>query len=91
MSEKSILAENLSVLATPEGVQKYIFGTKKNGTPRAAYDVIMGIVEFADDKKKKKKKHSHKNKGKKNKKLTGFSFYVTSKKKHKKHKKHWHI
>lgn len=89
-----IFIENITALMTPEGVQKYILGTKKNGTPRAVYDVVK---DYTQPKKKKKK---GKNKKKKSDIPTSYSFYVSSskkkknKKKNKKKKdknKHWHI
>lgn len=85
---KNVLIENMSVIATPDGFQKYILGTKKNGDPRAVYDVIKDIRK-KDKKKKKGKKHK---KHGKNGKPTQYSVYLSTKKK-KKHKKgkHWHI
>ena len=88
----NVLLENLSVLMTPEGVQKYILGTKKNGSPRAVYDVVK---DYTEPKKKKKGKK----KGKKKNKVdvpTSYSFYLSTKsskkkKKDKKKDKHWHI
>ena len=55
--EKNVptVVENLQVLATPEGFQKYLLGTKKNGQPRAVYDVVK---DYTKPKKKKKKKKS---------------------------------
>lgn len=81
----SIIVENLSVLASPEGIQKYILGTKKNGTPRAVYDIVR---DYTKGGKKKKKKHKSKKDNK-----TSYAFYLQSKKgkKKKKGKKHWHI
>ena len=89
MSEKkNYFIENLAVLASPEGIQKYVFGTKKNGQPRAVYDLVRDFVPgMKKDKSKKKKKH-------KGKPISAYDFYVTSKKKNKKHKKknkYWHI
>ena len=87
MSDKkhSVFVDNLTVLATPEGFQKYIFGTKKNGQPRALYDVVKDFTP-----KRKKKKHKNKDKG-----TTSYKFYTTVKKKNgKKNKnknKYWHI
>lgn len=89
---KSVLMNNMSVLATPEGFQKFILGTKKNGAPRAAYDIVKDI--FIDPKKKKKKGKGKKNK---NRPRSVYDVYMTGKKKKKKkkgkHKKHhsWHI
>jgi hypothetical protein len=89
----NVLLENLSVLMTPEGVQKYILGTKKNGAPRAVYDVVKDYTE------PKKKKKGKKKKGKKKNKVdvpASYSFYLSTKsskkkKKDKKKDKHWHI
>lgn len=89
---KNVFVENMQVLLSPDGMQKYLFGFKKNGTPRAVYDIV------SDYTKPKKKKHKKKgNKGKKNKNAnTSFEFYLNSKKNKKKSKKHkknkyWHI
>lgn len=82
------VVENLQVLATPEGFQKYLLGTKKNGQPRAVYDVVR---DYTKPKKKKKKK---KNKKKDNLETT-YDIYLKSsgkkKKKKKKKDKYWHI
>lgn len=82
----SILVENLSILTTPEGIQKYILGTKKNGTPRAVYDVVKDYSKFEKKSKKKKKKKAKKN-------SSSYEFYINTKKgkKKKNKKKHWHI
>lgn len=83
--KKSIIAENLAVLATPEGMQKYLFGMKKNGQPRAVYDIVKDFTK--GDSKKKKKKNKKEAKG-------SYSFYIDTKPKKKKKKnknKHWHI
>lgn len=89
---KNIPDKTLSVLATPEGFQKYILGTKKNGSPRAVYDVITDYIppKKAKKHKKKDKKKSKKNKGSGN---SMYDFYKDSKKKKKKKKskKYWHI
>ena len=84
--KKSVIAENLAVLATPEGMQKYLFGMKKNGQPRAVYDIVKDFTK-EDSKKKKKKKDKKEAKG-------SYSFYIDTKPKKKKKKnknKHWHI
>lgn len=85
----SVFMENMMTLMTPEGVQKYILGTKKNGTPRAVYDVVRDYT-----KPKKKKKDKKKKKGKNNV-PASYSFYLNTsaakKKKKKKKDKHWHI
>lgn len=85
----SVLADNLAVLMSPEGVQKYILGTKKNGTPRAVYDVVKDYT-------KPKKKKKNKKKDKKHDVPASYAFYLSSKsskkkKKNKKKDKHWHI
>lgn len=84
----SVIVENLSILATPEGIQKYILGSKKNGTPRAVYDIVRDYTKLGKKKKKDKSK-----KKKKDKSSTSYEFYLNSKKgkKKKKLKKHWHI
>lgn len=86
--ETSVFIENMSVLATPEGVQKYILGTKKNGAPRAVYDVVK---DFAAPGKKKKKGKKKKSDGGNS--TSTYAFYLDSKKSKKKKKKnkHWHI
>lgn len=82
-----VIKENAKVLLTPDGFQKYILGTKKDGNPRALYDCIRDYT--CEDVKKKKKK---KKKNKKNDDCTSYSFYLnTKKKKNKKKNKHWHI
>ena len=89
--KKNIFVENMQVLFSPDGMQKYLFGSKKDGSPRAAYDIVRDFV------KPKKKKHKKKNKksGKSN---NSFEFYLNTKgsgkKKHKKKNKknkYWHI
>ena len=81
----SILVENLSILTTPEGIQKYILGTKKNGNPRAVYDVVKDYTKMEKKHKKKKKKKNG---------SSSYEFYISTKKgkkKKKNKKKHWHI
>ena len=89
----TIFASNMSVLATPEGIQKYILGTKKNGQPRAVYDIVKDCQKMEKKSKKKGKK-------KKNISDNSYSFYLnmkdgkkSKKKKKKKNKsdKYWHI
>lgn len=91
--KNNVLLENLAEIATPENVQKYILGTKKDGNPRAVYDIIR---DYTKPGKKKKKKHKkNKNHGVDD--VTAYSLYVTTKKKgkkkgkKKKKNKHWHI
>lgn len=88
-SGKNQLKENISVLATLEGFQKYILGTKKNGSPRAVYDVVKDYTKPVKNKKKKDKKK------KKDLPSSTYSFYLGTKhgkkKKKKNKKKHWHI
>ena len=86
MADKNVFVDNLMVLTSPEGIQKYVMGTKKNGTPRAVYDIVKDVFDI--DTKKKKKKHK---KNAKKRSLSAYDFYISKKKKHKKHKKHWHI
>lgn len=88
--ETSVFVENMSILTTPEGFQKYVLGTKKNGTPRAVYDVIRDYVEPKGKKGKKKKKDKKKDKHDD---ASMYGFYLSSKKKKKKKKKdkYWHI
>ena len=83
------LANSFGDLATPDGMQKYILGTKKNGQPRALYDIVK---DFTKDSKggKKKKKESADNM---------YAFYLSTKEAKKKKKKkkknkdkdYWHI
>lgn len=83
----------LNEVTTGEGLQKYILGTKKNGQPRALYDIIKDCTKMGSGKGKKgKKKKSADN---------TYAFYLSTKdtkKKHKKKKKnkdknkdYWHI
>lgn len=88
--EINVIASNLAILATPEGFQKYMLGTKKDGSPRAVYDVVK---DYAKPKKKKKNKKKNSSIPK-----SSYSFYIDTKKKDKKKKKknkkknnkHWH-
>lgn len=74
--------DNLKKLAEPENIQKYILGTKKNGNPRALYDVIKDYTVPKKKKKKKKKYNPY----------SAFDVTVSKKKKKKKKKdKYWHI
>ena len=87
MSDKNVFVDNMMVLTSPEGIQKYIMGTKKNGNTRAEYDIVKDVFDI-DSKKKHKKKHK---KHSKKHSLSAYDFYVSKKKGKKKHKKHWHI
>ena len=93
LKASNVILNNLAILMTPENVQKYILGNKKDGNPRAVYDVIRDYTKP----KKKKKKNKNKNKNNKESKNSGsrYDLYVTTKKKKKKKKnkknKHWHI
>jgi len=83
---KSVM-DNLAVLMTPENVQRYILGTKKNGTPRAVYDIIRDCYGYGGKKKKKKHKKNY---------YTAYDLYFDvdhkkKKKKKKKNKDFWHI
>lgn len=88
--KSNVLLNNLSVLATPEGFQKFVMGTKGNGQERAIYDIIRDQQKLKGKKKKGKKKGKKKHK-------TTYDLYLSTtepkKKKKKKHKKnkHWHI
>lgn len=81
------ILENLAVLSTPENIQKYFFGTKKNGDPRAVYDIVRDYTKPKKKKKKKKKGSAQ---------PSTYDFYVSARKRKKKHKKKrgkdfWHI
>jgi len=57
MSSKDVLWEvvdKFGKVMTGENIQTYIFGTKKDGNPRAAYDILKPFLH--PDKKKKKGK-----------------------------------
>jgi len=73
----SRLAENFVNVLTPDNIQKYIFGVKKNGHPRAIYDIVRDYTSKRVKKGKKKKDN--------------YSFYLRAKKNKKKKKKHWHF
>lgn len=81
---KSTLMNNLASISKPENIQKYILGTKKNGCPRALYDIVKDYTRP----KKKKKKGTDGN---------TYSLYLQTKhgkkhnKKKKKKNKYWHI
>ena len=88
--KRSVFIENLSVIATPDGFQRYVLGTKGNGDPRALYDVFKDMRKI--NKKKKGKKHGKGGKGQ----VNTYSVYLSAKGKKKKkggkkHNKHWHI
>lgn len=77
-------------LELPEGVnmdniQKYVLGTKKNGTPRAVYDIVKDFLP------EKKKKHKKKKKDKKDAGDNTYEVYLKKRGKKKKKSKHWHI
>lgn len=85
--KNSVFLKNLTVVLSPENFQKYVLGTKKNGNPRAIYDIVKDYTVPKKKGKKKKKKN-------KNNTIGGtYSFYLDTKKKKgkKKKKKHWHI
>ena len=71
----SKIAEIVTTVLTAENVRTYVLGTKKNGKPRAIYD----IIKTETDKKKKKKK--------KKKQDSTYSLFLSSKKKKKKKNK----
>ena len=86
MADNQNTTKGFEVLGTPEGFQKYILGTKKNGNPRAVYDVVR---DYIPPRKKSKRK-------KKSKKSDNGSLYdlyrgKKSKKKKKNKIKYWHI
>lgn len=85
-SNKDIIHDSMIELLTLEGLQKYLLGTKKNGDPRAVYDVVK---DYRSPKKRKKHK---KHKGKHGDSIVNvYAQYGHHKKKHKKKPKHWHI
>ena len=74
---QKVLQKNLLKLTDPNHIQKYVLGSKKNGDPRAIYDVIKDCKKMEKKKKKKKiKKSDYK-----------FLYTVKKKKGKKKHKK----
>ena len=90
LKASNVILNNLAILMTPENVQKYILGNKKDGNPRAVYDVIRDYTKPKKKKKKNKNNKKSKNSG------SRYDLYVTTKKKKKKNKKnkknkHWHI
>lgn len=69
---------------TPNNIQKYVLGTKKNGQPRAIYDIVKDVTHL-----KKKVKHKKGKKGN-----SSYELYLglgNTKKKKKKKNKYWHI
>ena len=50
------LANSFGDLATPDGMQKYILGTKKNGQPRALYDIVKDFTKGSKGGKKRRRK-----------------------------------
>ncbi len=88
-SEKNngnVFLENMTFILSPENFQKYILGSKKNGQPRAIYDIVKDYTSPKKKGKKKKKKNQSDT-------VSGtYAFYLDTKKKKKgKKKKHWHI
>lgn len=77
---KDKILESIADILTPDNVQKYILGTKRNNSPRAIYDVVKDCIKL----KKKKVK------GKPNKNKNAYSLYIKRKNKKKK-SKYWHI
>lgn len=77
-------------LATPDGMQRFFLGTKKNGQPRAVYDVVKHYTSTPKEKKGKGKGKKHGDDS-----SSIYSFYLNTKggkkKKKKKKAKHWHI
>ncbi len=85
VNNKNVLLNNLAALSNPDNIQKYIFGTKKDGYPRAVYDIVK---DYTKPKKKKKKKDKYGD--------STYSLYLMAKgkkgkKKKKKKNKYWHI
>lgn len=81
---------NLQVLLSPDGLQQYVLGYKKDGHPRAVYDIVRDCMRV-DKKKKKGKKHKASG-------CNSYAFYLDTKgkkkkkkKKKNKNRKHWHI
>jgi hypothetical protein len=73
-ARKLLTQEN--VISTMENVQKYVLGHKKNGDPRAIYDVFRDYVNPKKAKHNKKKRDS-------------FSLLLETRKKKRKKNKHW--
>lgn len=73
-NEKS-LEEQLKEIFTLDNLQKYVLGTRKNGEPRALYDI------YKDQKKCKKKKGKY----------SFYKMNKKKKKKKKDKKKDWYI
>ena len=89
--QETVLSQNIKSLADPDNFQKYILGTKKNGHPRAAFDIVKDIVDMTRGGKKKKKHKKKKNK-ERDEYVSSYAEYLQSKKhKKKKKNKHWHI
>ena len=81
---KNTLVEVLEKVVTPENIQKYIFGTKKSGQPRALYDILKDYT--VDTKRKKKNKDDEDG--------DPFSVILSVKnkgKRKKKKSKHWYV
>ena len=88
-NKNNVALNNLMAIFSPDNLQKYVLGTKKNGAPRAIYDVVK---DYTKPKKGKKKKKKNKKKNKNS--VSGtYALYLETKKKHKKKKKdkYWHI
>lgn len=82
-NEKNTMKDALGTLAKAanmENIQKYVLGTKKNGAPRAIYDIVKDMTKLngKGKGKKKKKKYSFDDE---------FAVYLGPKKKKKKGKK----
>ena len=69
--DKNLLDTTIARFITPENIRTYILGTKKNGEPRALYDIMRDVFSNKSKRKKKKKKDDFsiliKKKGKKKK------------------------
>lgn len=69
------IATIIANVFTEDNIKNYILGTKKNGSPRAVYDIIKDTTECSGTKKKKKKKNG-----------SSYDVYLGVKKKKKKKK-----
>lgn len=53
MSDNTFMKQ-IANLITPENLQKYILGSKKNGEARALYDIVRDVSGIKGRKKKRK-------------------------------------
>jgi hypothetical protein len=54
--EKRKLLNEICKLITGDNIQRYMFGSKKNGQPRAVYDIVKDCLKKKGKKKRKKNK-----------------------------------